>query len=142
MNGIYVNRGRFDAGSYSKEIIETIAVYCQKFYIRANCCDTLTGKILQTENWETVTVNYVDYQVCGIPFIAFFEEKNYRLVVRTTGNPTFSKAKNSNTVAFSQTILSVPIRKLSNTTINEVREKKTSTFKITISVGNICRLPK
>jgi hypothetical protein len=80
-NGVHIKRGRFDAGSYSKEIIETVDAYCQKFYIRANRCDTLTEKILQAENWETVIVNYVDYQVCSMPFTAFSEEKNYRLVV-------------------------------------------------------------
>jgi hypothetical protein len=57
-NGLKINRSRMDAGSYSKEIIETVAAHSKLFYIRANRCESLTGRIRHIEKWETVEINF------------------------------------------------------------------------------------
>jgi len=80
-NKIYINRSRMDAGSYSKEIVEIVDKYSKLFYIRANKCETLTEKILEITDWQTVEINFKEYQAASIPFTNFFKEKNYRLVV-------------------------------------------------------------
>ena len=80
-NKIYINRSRMDAGSYSKDIVEVVAKHSQLFYIRANKCETLTEQIKQITDWQTVEINYLNYQVNSIPFTSFLQEKNYRLVV-------------------------------------------------------------
>jgi hypothetical protein len=80
-NKIYINRSRMDAGSYSKDIVEVVARYSRFFYIRANKCKTLTEKIKQITDWETVEINYINYHVASIPFTSFLEERNFRLVV-------------------------------------------------------------
>ena len=80
-HGMKVYRSRMDAGSYSKEIIEVVAANSELFYIRANRCESLTERIVQIENWETVEINFKNYQVASLNFTQFFEDKNYRLVV-------------------------------------------------------------
>jgi hypothetical protein len=80
-NNIYVKNSRMDAGSYSKEIIEVAAKNSRHFYIRANRSEVTTEQIRQITDWQTVEINFIDYQVASIPFIQFFEDKNYRLVV-------------------------------------------------------------
>jgi hypothetical protein len=80
-NGISIYRSRMDAGSYAKDIIETVAENSELFYIRANKCNTLTNSIMQIEDWEDVEINVKDYQVASVPFTQFFEDKNFRLVL-------------------------------------------------------------
>jgi hypothetical protein len=76
-----IYRSRMDAGSYSKEIIEVVSAHSELFYIRANRCESLTERIRQIEEWETVEINFKEYQVASLPFTQFLEERNYRLVV-------------------------------------------------------------
>ena len=78
---IGVNRSRMDAGSYSKEIIETVANNSKLFYIRANKAESLYARLLEVKDWQTVEINYTNYQVASLPFTQFFEDKGYRLVV-------------------------------------------------------------
>jgi hypothetical protein len=80
-NKIKINRSRMDAGSYSKEIIETVAKNSQLFYIRANKCESLTEKIRQITDWQNVEINSKEYQIVSIPFTNFLAEQNYRLVI-------------------------------------------------------------
>ena len=80
-NGIYVNRSRMDAGSYSEEIIKVVSKYSQLLYIRANKCESLTEEIRQMTDWKTDEINFKEYQVVSIPFTHFLAEQNYRLVV-------------------------------------------------------------
>jgi hypothetical protein len=80
-NEIYVNRSRMDAGSYAEETIKVIDEYSQLFYIRANKCEALTQEIRQTTDWQTVEINFINYQVTSIPFTRFLAERNYRLVI-------------------------------------------------------------
>jgi hypothetical protein len=78
---IKVNRSRMDAGSYSKEIIDVVDKNSKSFYIRANKCANLFERIKETSNWNTVEINYINYEVASIPFTQFYEERNYRLVI-------------------------------------------------------------
>jgi hypothetical protein len=88
-NKIYVNRSRMDAGSYSEEIVKVAAKYSRLFYIRANKCESLTEEIRQITDWQTVEINFKEYQVAFLPFTNFLSEENYRLTVmrETTGDP-------------------------------------------------------
>ena len=80
-NGINIARSRMDAGSYSEEIIKIIAQYSHFFYIRANKCETLTEKIQQLTDWQSVEINFKKYQITSIPFTNFLQELNLRLVI-------------------------------------------------------------
>ena len=82
-HGISVNRSRMDAGSYSEEIIDVVSQNSQLFYIRANRCVSLTERIRQIsrEDWQTIEVNFKEYQVVSLPFTQFFNDRNYRLVI-------------------------------------------------------------
>jgi len=80
-NRLYVNRSRMDAGSYSEEIIKVAAKYSRLFYIRANKCESLSEEIQQIIDWQTVEINFKNYQVTSIPFTHFLAERNYRLVI-------------------------------------------------------------
>ena len=80
-NKIYINRSRMDTGSYAEEIIKTVDRYSQFFYIRANKCEALTQEIRQITDWQTVEINFKQYQVTSIAFTNFLAERNYRLVI-------------------------------------------------------------
>lgn len=79
--GIRINRSRMDAGSYSKEIIDVVDKYSKMFYIRANKSENLFEQIKEITNWQTVEINYINYEVASIPFRQFYQERNYRLVI-------------------------------------------------------------
>jgi len=80
-NGITINRSRMDAGSYAKDIVDTVSKNCDFFYIRANKSESMMEQISRISEWEKVEINYKTYEVASIPFKQFFEERNYRLVV-------------------------------------------------------------
>ena len=88
-NKIYINRSRMDAGSYSEKIIKVVDKYSRLFYIRANKCEALTEDIRQITDWQTVEINFKEYQVASIPFTNFLQERNYRLSImrEKTGDP-------------------------------------------------------
>ena len=86
-NGVKINRSRMDAGSYAKDIIDVVAKNSKLFYIRANKSEDVLRQINEIPNWESVEINYKNYEVASIPFTQFYEEKNYRLVImREKGN--------------------------------------------------------
>jgi hypothetical protein len=80
-NGLFINRSRFDAGSYSKDIVDVISRNSRLFYIRANKSVSLAERIREIDNWQTVEIGFKQYQVASLSFTAFFEERNYRLVI-------------------------------------------------------------
>jgi hypothetical protein len=80
-NELKVYRSRMDAGTYCKDAIEVVAAHSELFYIRANRCESLTEWIREIEKWETVEINFKEYQVASLKFTQFFEDRNYRLVV-------------------------------------------------------------
>lgn len=86
--GIKVNRSRMDAGSYAKDIIDVVAKNSRKFYIRANKNGNLFERIKEITDWQTVEINYKEYQVASIPFTQFFEDRKYRLVIMREAGKT------------------------------------------------------
>lgn len=86
--GIRIDRSRMDCGSFSKEIIATVAANCERFYIRARRCAELSKQIREVEEWETVKVGLFDIEVCSIEYAPFGEEKIYRYVVSRERNKT------------------------------------------------------
>jgi hypothetical protein len=88
-NGIRIKRSRMDAGSYSREIVDTVARNSEYFYIRANRSEALTERIRHITDWQSVEINCIKQQVASIPFTGFFADRNYRLVVarEKTGDP-------------------------------------------------------
>lgn len=80
-NETMINRSRMDAGSYSKDIIDTVSRHSRLFYIRANKSESMFEQISQISDWEKVEINYKSYEVASIAFRRFFEDRNYRLVV-------------------------------------------------------------
>ena len=80
-DGIKVNRSRMDAGSYSKDIIDVVDKYSELFYIRANRSVSMFEQIREITDWQTVEINYKNYEVASIPFIQFYKDRNFRLVI-------------------------------------------------------------
>ena len=80
-NEIKINRSRMDAGSYAKDIIDTVSKHSRLFYIRANKSESMLEQICQINDWQKVEINFKSYEVASIPFRQFFEDRNYRLVV-------------------------------------------------------------
>jgi hypothetical protein len=80
-NGLFINRSRFDAGSYSKDIVDVISQNSRLFYIRANKSVSLAERVRQIDDWQTIEIEHKTYQVASLSFTAFFEERNYRLVI-------------------------------------------------------------
>lgn len=85
-NGIHVRNSRMDCGSYSKDIVEVVARYSKRFYIRANMCSSLSARIseLPEEAWTDALIGYQKCQLASIEFESFFPERKYRLVVQRT----------------------------------------------------------
>ena len=54
-----------------------------------NKCESLTEEIRQITDWQTVEINFRNYQVASIPFTGFLADRNYRLVImrEKTGDP-------------------------------------------------------
>jgi hypothetical protein len=85
-HNILIDRARMDAGSYTKRIVQTVAEFCKKFYIRANRCEHLTNELIKNREWEIVEINNIVYEVCSIEYQPFVYDKGeektaYRLVV-------------------------------------------------------------
>ncbi len=78
---ITVNRSRMDAGSYSKRIIDVVDNHSKLFYIRANKSVCLFEQINNIPDWETIEINFKNYETASIPFNQFYEDRNYRLVI-------------------------------------------------------------
>ena len=85
---IKIDRSRMDCGSFTKEIIETVAANCKRFYIRAQRCGELSNQVKQVEFWETVRIGLFDVEVCSIDYAPFGEDKTYRYVVGRQKNNT------------------------------------------------------
>ena len=85
---VKINRSRMDAGSYAKEIIDVVAKNSKIFYIRANKSVNLFEQIKQITDWQSVEINYMEYQVSSIPFTQFFKDSNYRLVIMRQAGKT------------------------------------------------------
>lgn len=82
--GIRIGRARMDCGSYTRKVVEMCLRYCDKFYIRAEHCQSITGLVndpLRTD-WKTVEINNERYEVRSFPFYKFDGIRHLRLVVQ------------------------------------------------------------
>ena len=60
-----------DAGSYTKDIADTVSKNCDFFYIRADKSESMTEQISRISEWEKVEINYKTYEAASIPFKQF-----------------------------------------------------------------------
>jgi len=98
-----------DAGSYSEKIIK--AVSSQLFYIRANKCESLTEEIRQIIDWQTVEINFKNYEVASVPFTHFLNDFGWNHL------PTSNM--NSNTAYL---ILTAMLKNFYNYLVNKVAD--------------------
>lgn len=87
-NQIKVKRSRMDCGSFTKEVIKTVAENSEFVYIRAQRCDELTQQIKEATTWKDVMVGYKKVAICSVEYKPFGEEKIYRYVVSREANKT------------------------------------------------------
>jgi len=69
--GIKVKLSRMDCGSFAKDIIGTVEKYSEYFYIRAQRCEDLYGKIKGIGYWETVEIGFKQYEIASIEYAPF-----------------------------------------------------------------------
>lgn len=142
-NGITIHRSRMDAGSYAKDILDTVSGHGRLFCIRANKSESMFEQICRISDWKKVEINYKSYEVASIPFRRFFEDRNYRLEVMReksddarsdlfTGDSFIYRSILTNDHASSE-------KRLSNITICVGRVKRYSISKTTTLAGG--RLP-
>ncbi|MGL5980254.1 MAG: IS1380 family transposase, partial [Phocaeicola sp.] len=84
--GVYIDRMRMDCGSYSKEIIARVQGLCNHFYIRALRYEALNQEVSTLTNWKESEINFQHCELTSIPFTAFMEEKNFRLIIQRSWN--------------------------------------------------------
>lgn len=84
---VKIHRSRMDCGSYTKEIVDVVEKHSDYFYIRAMRCDNLEEKIRDIQQWQTVEINYKNYEVAFIKYQPFgLKDKIYRLVIMREPN--------------------------------------------------------
>ena len=74
-NEIKIRRSRMDCGSFTKEVINTIAENSELFYIRAQRCEELTGIIKEVKTWKEIMIGYKKVAVCSVEYKHFGQEK-------------------------------------------------------------------
>lgn len=87
-NDLKIKRSRMDCGSFTKEVIKTVAENSELFYIRAQRCDELTELIKEAKTWREVLIGYKKVAICSIEYKPFGGEKSYRYVVSREANKT------------------------------------------------------
>ena len=73
---------RADAGSYSRQIIETVMKHCDRFYIRANASEKRRAMYREHDHWEDVELKGVRFEVASFYVSDVVEGKQLRLVVQ------------------------------------------------------------
>jgi len=85
-NGIEVEKARMDCGSYTADVVGSVAENCRWFYIRAAQCASLHAHYddIADGDWKRAEIGHTPCELASIPFTAFFPERGYRLVVQRT----------------------------------------------------------
>lgn len=83
---IKIKRSRMDCGSFSKEIVKVVEANSKYFYIRAQRCEDLFGKINQIKTWTEVEIGFKKYEVASIQYTPFGQDKAYRYVISREKN--------------------------------------------------------
>lgn len=89
--GIKVNAFRADSASYVLQVIETVQIFVDQFYIRARNDQSVTNAIVNIQNWKKVVLNNEEVLIGSTTYKPFQRARclrkkkrqlsNYRLVV-------------------------------------------------------------
>lgn len=82
--GVIVRNFRADCGSFSEDIIKTVAAHCERFYIRASNCQSRYTDFMEHTEWEDVTIGEMQCGVASFKFNSMLPELGMRLVVQRT----------------------------------------------------------
>ena len=80
--GICIRSFRADCGSYSEDIVEVVAKYTEKFYIRAERCESLYGKVTRQTGWTETEIGLQKCELQAFPFDGFDGIGHLRSVVQ------------------------------------------------------------
>ena len=80
--GIGIRSFRADCGSYSEDIVKVIMEYTDKFYIRAERCDSLYGKVTRQQGWTEAEIGFQKCELLSFPFEGFKDVRHCRSVVQ------------------------------------------------------------
>lgn len=83
-SGVLVRNFRADCGSFSEDIIKTVASHCERFYIRANNCQSRQTEFIEHDQWEETTIGGMQCGVASFKFTSMLPELELRLVVERT----------------------------------------------------------
>ncbi len=84
--GIKPKIARMDSGSYIKEVTDYFHGKDIKFFIRANSSETLLTQAVDTENWQSCTINFQDMEVASFKFQ--FGKYKHRIIAYRFPNRT------------------------------------------------------
>jgi len=81
---IKIYRSRADCGSYIRKAVDVLRKNCEYFYVRAQQCELMRTEILSVQEWKTVEINHIEYEVASIEYNPFDNETPDRLVIQRT----------------------------------------------------------
>ena len=81
---VLVRNFRADCGSFSEDIIKTVAAHCELFYIRASNCQSRYTDFMEHTEWEDVAIGGQQCGVASFKFDSMLPELGLRLVVQRT----------------------------------------------------------
>ena len=81
---VLVRNFRADCGSFSEDIIKTVAAHCERFYIRASNCQSRCTEFMEHDEWEEVAIGGQSCGVASLKLDTMLPELNLRLVVQRT----------------------------------------------------------
>jgi len=80
--GIGIRSFRADCGSYSEDIVKVVMEYTDKFYIRAERCESLYGRVTRQTGWTQAEIGYQECELQSFPFESFKDVTHCRSVVQ------------------------------------------------------------
>ena len=84
LSRVVVRNFRADCGSFSEEIVRTVAAHCEHFYIRASSCGSRRAEFMEHAEWEEVSIGGKTCGVASFRLDTMLPELNIRLVVQRT----------------------------------------------------------
>ena len=81
---VTVQNFRADCGSFSEEILRTVAAHCERFYIRASNCHSRRTEFMEHADWTETAIGEQKCGVASFKFDTVLPGMNLRLVVQRT----------------------------------------------------------
>lgn len=81
---VVIRNFRADCGSFSEEILRTVADHCEHFYIRASNCHSRRTEFMEHADWTEIAIGERKCGVTSFKFDSLLPGMNLRLVVRRT----------------------------------------------------------